>query len=168
MKTITIGRSNQCDIVIANDNISRIHAELSLVNNQYVYKDMSKNGTNIGGHILHNEKIIIVPGVSVLLANRVPLPWGQVYALLPATGGRSCDEVTEAYKSNPVTCYRSPGLNRDELRIGWGIIAFFIPLVGWIMYFCWKEDFPHRASQAAQWAWIGFGLGIFINIMSLV
>ena len=56
---------------------------------------------------------------------------------------------------------------KDELEIGWGILAFFIPLAGWIMYFCWKGETPHRASQAATWAWVGFGLGVFINILSL-
>jgi len=35
------------------------------------------------------------------------------------------------------------------------------------MYFCWKGETPHRASQAATWAWVGFGLGVFINILSL-
>ena len=43
MKTITIGRVN-CDIIIADNNISRKHATISLVNGQYVYNDISKNG----------------------------------------------------------------------------------------------------------------------------
>ena len=59
--------------------------------------------------------------------------------------------------------YRS--YKKDELEIGWGILAFFIPLAGWIMYFCWKGDTPHRESQAATWAWVGFGLGVFIKIL---
>jgi pSer/pThr/pTyr-binding forkhead associated (FHA) protein len=35
MRTITIGRSSQCDIILSDDNISRIHAEISLSNGQY-------------------------------------------------------------------------------------------------------------------------------------
>ena len=62
--------------------MSRVHAEITLVDNKYVYKDVSKNGSNIGGRIILNEKVVIAPGATVLLSNHIPLPWAQIYALL--------------------------------------------------------------------------------------
>ncbi len=166
MKTITIGRSSKCDIIVPNELISRRHAEISLIGNQYVYKDVSKNGTNIGGRIICNEKIVIAPDANVLLANQVPLPWAQIYALLPLQGIKPYESQTVAYQDENYI-HSMPPFQKDELGVGWGILAFFIPIAGWIMYFCWKDRTPHRASQAAIIAWISFGIGFFLNIIAL-
>ena len=82
MKTITIGRV-ECDIIISDSSISRKHATISLVNGQYVYNDISKNGTTINGRVYQNEKVVITPGTPIYLANKVPLPWAQILMLLP-------------------------------------------------------------------------------------
>lgn len=43
--------------------------------------------------------------------------------------------------------------------IGWCILSFLIPLVGWILYFCWRNSKPKKASAVCTWAWIGFKIG---------
>lgn len=83
MKTITIGRSSKCDIVVPYEGVSRIHAEISITGNQYIFKDLSTNGSSLGGRMIHNERLAVSPGAEILLANRIPLPWAQVYAQLP-------------------------------------------------------------------------------------
>lgn len=160
MKTLTIGRSSQCDIIVPHNNVSRIHARLSIVGGKYVYEDLSKHGSVIGGRVLKSEKIIISPGTEILLAGHVPLPWGQVYNLLPLQGGNIYDAET-LYHDDSYQHHNYVSTKEDEsIAIGWGILAFFIPLAGWIMYFIWKDDTPKRASQANTIAWIGFALNL--------
>lgn len=178
MRTITVGRSRDCDIIIADSGVSRLHAEISLVGGQYVYRDVSSNGSAIGGRIILNDKIVVAPGTPIMLANRVPLPWNQVQQLLPLHGGdQGRTEITPGGATqpyHPAGGYSSvppipPGGNGmppyryykpDELGVGWGILSFIVPLIGWILYFVWKDETPHRASQAAIWAWVGFGVNL--------
>ena len=168
-RTITIGRSSQCDIIISHDGISRIHAEISLIGNQYVYSDLSKNGSSIGGRMINDERVSVAAGTEILLANRIPLPWAQIYALLPKQPSRPYESGTMAYDNgthNPQSQnygYTKP----DEMGAGWGILAFLFPLVGWILYFAWKSERPNAASQVAKWAWIGFGVGFLLNLIAM-
>lgn len=171
-RTITIGRSSQCDIVISHDGISRIHAEISLIGNQYVYRDLSKNGSSIGGRMINNERVSVAAGTEILLANRIPLPWAQIYALLPMQPSRPYDSGTVVYDNgihNPPPQnydFDNKGYGKpDEMGAGWGILAFLFPIVGWILYFAWKNERPNAASQVAKWAWIGFGIGFLLNLI---
>ena len=170
-RTITVGRSSQCDIVISHDGISRIHAEISLVGNQYVYRDLSKNGSSIGGRMINNERVSVAAGTEILLANRIPLPWAQIYSLLPMQPSRPYDTNTSVYEDG-IRPHNNTFENRgyakpDEMGAGWGILAFLLPLVGWILYFAWKNERPNAASQVAKWAWIGFGVGFLLNLIAM-
>lgn len=83
MKTIIIGRDSNCDIVLNDSSISRRHAELSVINGQYIYRDVSSNGSFIGGKKTTGTKEVIYPGTEILLAGKIPLPWTTVQSLLP-------------------------------------------------------------------------------------
>lgn len=48
--------------------------------------------------------------------------------------------------------------------IGWGILGFFIPLAGLILYITWKNDRPKDAKAAGIGAliYLGFYIALFI------
>lgn len=45
---------------------------------------------------------------------------------------------------------------RDASSPGYGILGFFIPIVGLVLYLNWKKDTPLRAKSAGIGALIGF------------
>lgn len=167
MRKLTIGRSSRCDIIIPDNNVSRVHAEISRNGNEFIYHDLGKNGSTINGRIIHNERVIIAPGTNVLLANRIPLPWGQIYAMLPGTNNIPSEQETQYVYPNVnhvVSGHRSESYNDDSLGIGWGLLAFFIPLAGWIMYFVWKDETPKRANTAGIIGIVSF----IINLLAVL
>lgn len=52
--------------------------------------------------------------------------------------------------------------------IGWCILSFIIPLVGWILYFNWRRTKPDKASAVCTWAWIGFVVNLFITFAGMM
>lgn len=162
MKTLVIGRSSQCDIIVPQNNVSRVHARISIVGGKYVFEDVSKHGSYIGGQLLKSGRTTIAPGTEILLAGQVPLPWGQIYSQLPLQGNNAFEAET-SYSGGRYQVVDYQHARPDEsIGIGWGILAFLIPIAGWIMYFVWKDDTPKRASQASTIAWIG----VILNLIS--
>ncbi len=99
MKTITVGRSEVCDIVINEPNISRIHAEISLMNGQYTFRDVSSNGSTINGRSIINSEVPINSSSSILLAHSIPLYWTKIEGLLPSGGNPISGNKNEFYSS---------------------------------------------------------------------
>lgn len=170
---ITIGRSHRCDIVVENENVSRVHAQISVINGQYVYEDVSSNGSVIGGRVVRGQRVVIAPGSPVLMANRVPLPWPQIYAMLPLRPVSVDGDATVVGGAGaaPAGGYGQPpvgyggyaggyGAPEDRLNGGFWVLFIIAPLVGFILYFVWRDRYPHRAHSAAIAAWIGFGINV--------
>lgn len=157
---ITIGRSSKCDIIVPYDSVSRVHAHLSVVGGKYVYEDVSKHGSVINGQYLQTRRVTVAPGTEIFLAGKVPLPWKQIYKRLPLRGVDAFNAET-SYNIGGYQIVESTPVKSDEsIGVGWGILAFLIPLAGCIMYFAWKDDTPKRASQANTIAWIGFIINV--------
>jgi hypothetical protein len=48
----------------------------------------------------------------------------------------------------------------DGSQIGWGILGFFLPLVGLILFLIWRDTKPNASKAAGIGAIIGFILNI--------
>lgn len=55
---------------------------------------------------------------------------------------------------------------QEKGNIGWGILGFFIPIVGWILYFVWKNTKPGNAKMAGIGGLIGFGVNLLITFLN--
>ena len=56
---LVLGRSSQVDITIDDDNVSRRHAQLTLVANQWAIEDLgSTNGTSLNGDVLIGRRVL--------------------------------------------------------------------------------------------------------------
>jgi len=62
-------------------------------------------------------------------------------------------------------------VGQDNGSIGWGLLGFFFPFIGFILYFIWKETKPLNAKAAGKGSLIGVLLavvyGFFIGLSGL-
>lgn len=57
---------------------------------------------------------------------------------------------------------------QEGSTIGWGILGFFIPLVGLILFLVWRTEKPRAAKSSGIGAIIGFVAGIILSIIYTV
>ena len=135
------------------------------MNGQYVYNDISKNGTTINGRVYQNEKVVITPGTPIYLANKVPLPWAQILMLLPNSPIKV--QGNHHNSSDNETVINQYSVSKEEsIGAGWGILSFLFPIIGFILYFVWKDTSNYKAKQAANIAWISIALSFVIGFIS--
>lgn len=53
----------------------------------------------------------------------------------------------------------------DKPNVGLNILSLFIPLVGLILYFSWKNNMPKKAKSILTFSLIGWGINIVLNIL---
>lgn len=46
----------------------------------------------------------------------------------------------------------------DASSVGWGILGFFFPIVGLILFLIWKDDYPLRSKSC--------GIGALVSVIS--
>lgn len=55
--------------------------------------------------------------------------------------------------------------SEDSAGIWMNVLCFLIPIVGLILYFVKKNEYPNKAKSYLTWAAAGFGVSILINII---
>ncbi|MDY4788669.1 MAG: zinc-ribbon domain-containing protein [Bacilli bacterium] len=56
--------------------------------------------------------------------------------------------------------------SNDSGSIGWGILGFFIPLAGLILFLVWKDEKPRTAKVAGKGALFGVVFEILLYVLS--
>jgi len=80
---VTIGRSEDCDIVLAERQISRYHAQIRRTDSHYILEDLgSKNGTYVNGRQV-TEPCILQDGDEIQIALCVRLNFVAAEATAP-------------------------------------------------------------------------------------
>lgn len=53
----------------------------------------------------------------------------------------------------------------EESGVGWGILGFFVPLVGLILFLIWKDEHPARSKGAGIGALVSVCLGVVLGVL---
>lgn len=91
--------------------------------------------------------------------NRNDLVQGVNYTLPSANRGA---------KSQNVSATQSQQTDSEGSTVGWGILGFFIPIVGFILWLIWKDEHPARAKSAGTGCLVSICLGVVGVILYVV
>ena len=58
--------------------------------------------------------------------------------------------------------------NTDSGNFGWGILGFFFPIVGLILFLIWKDEKPLTSKAAGMGALIGFISSIVLLVITTI
>jgi predicted component of type VI protein secretion system len=84
-QSVTIGRDQECDIVLPDRHVSRVHARISRLGDCYVVEDLgSKNGTHVNGREIVGSHVLR-DGDEVQIALRFKLAFVDAGATAPLT-----------------------------------------------------------------------------------
>ena len=59
----------------------------------------------------------------------------------------------------------APYHEEDKKSPGFGVLGFFFPLIGLILYCVWKDKTPLKAKSAGKGALIGFCVSLVVSII---
>lgn len=56
-------------------------------------------------------------------------------------------------------------VDNSKGSFGWAVLGFLIPIVGWVLYFCWKNTKPGNAKMAGIGGLVGWAFWFITNLM---
>lgn len=92
--------------------------------------------------------------------NRNSLVQGVNYTL--PSNGRNVQNGVLSASSTQVQSAKEGG------TVGWGILGFFIPIVGFILWLVWKDEHPARSRSAGIGCLVSVCLGVVGSILYLI
>ena len=70
---------------------------------------------------------------------------------------------------NPYDPYGNPyPNNNDRPSFWWNTLAFLLPIVGLILFFVFKREYPQRAKYMIIWAAVGFVVNVIYTVIDLI
>ena len=63
---------------------------------------------------------------------------------------------------------KESSVKKEKASIGWGILGFFFPLVGLILFLVWLKDRPLASKYAGIGALIKFLLYIYLTVILII
>ncbi len=63
---------------------------------------------------------------------------------------------------------QQPATQPEGSGFGWGVLGCCVPLVGLILFLCWKQTKPNSAKAAGIGALISVGLNILLTVITMV
>ena len=90
----------------------------------------------------------------------------------PFSENFSADAARGQYAPPPQQSYPPPYEPRtnpdDRPSFGWGLLGFFIPLAGLILYLVWRTDYPRRAKSVGKGALVSVILYAVIVVLYVI
>ncbi|MDY6367458.1 MAG: zinc ribbon domain-containing protein [Clostridia bacterium] len=82
--------------------------------------------------------------------------------------GKEIDDKAAVCPHCGVSTGRYLSYEGDAPSAGFGVLGFFFPLIGLILYLVWKDQYPMRAKSVGKGALIGVIVSVVISIISVV
>lgn len=136
MKTYSIGRNPQADIILTSNLCSRDHAKLTVSEtSKIVLQDFSSNGTTVNGKKITNQTTEVKQGDEILFAGIEKLDWN----------------ILDVPKAAPLPPPLPNFIQRNGLKIGVSAVVFIILLFGGFgLKTNWNELFPGDTLTATD------------------
>lgn len=161
---VSVGRDSNCDIQIYDpqERVSRHHLDieykLTTGGCGYLITDRSTNGTRVNETFIRGNSTFICTDAytqdvyppRIILAGAIELDWVQ---------------VTQKLKKDIVIPPPPSPEKPEKLTLVFGLLSFFFPIVGWVLYYQWKQTEPKKAKQASSLAWAGFAVNVILSII---